>query len=85
MDAGVVYALDDGAISGYRVQVSTQPDFANGSIVDEATVAQPWHVSTARLYPNTVNASDRLYTRVQAISGAGQGLPWSTTTSFRKT
>jgi len=77
------YALNDGAIRGYRVQVSTQPDFA--SLVDEATVDQPWYVAPNKLYPNTVNVTDHLYVRVQTLSGSGQGLAWSATSTFRKT
>ena len=76
------YALNDGAIQGYRVQVSTVPDFS--STVDDRRVDQPWLVSPSNLYPDTSTGNDHLYARVQAISGGGQLLGWSHTTQFRK-
>ena len=73
---------EDGSIRGYRIQVSTQPDFA--TLVDDAKVDQPWYVAPNKLYPNVAGDSDQLYVRVQAMSGAGQLLKWSSTLAFRK-
>ena len=75
------YARNDGAIRGYHVQVSTQPDFSSTAV--DATVAQPWYVAPDKLLPNTTGQAV-LYTRVQVVSGSGLLLSWSPTTTFQK-
>ncbi|MDR7253777.1 methionine-rich copper-binding protein CopC [Nocardioides sp. BE266] len=62
----------------YLIQVDNEPSFAE-PLIDSATVDQATFTSGDRLYPE-----GRLYWRVQAIDGEGNGLTWSSTAELVK-
>ena len=65
------------AARGYRLQVGTTSAFS--TIVDEVEVDQTTYTAFNKTYPE-----GKLYWRVQAVDGSGNGLAWTDPWTFTK-
>ena len=63
----------------YHLVVATDPNFIDGSVVDDVTVDATRYTASDRLYPD-----GPLYWRVQAVDNSDNKLTWSPTRSIQK-